>query len=58
MKAPADGSMRLKGYSVNGSLLRMGSTNESHLAGRPDNDLIVIMEKGAVAALNRKFEAM
>ena len=31
LKASADGSMRLKGYSVNGSLLRIGSANESTL---------------------------
>jgi hypothetical protein len=46
LKASADGSMRLKGYSVNGSLLRIGSANESHPSlERQDNDLVVITEK-------------
>lgn len=46
LKASADGSMHLKGYSVNGSLLRIGSANESHLSlERQDNDLVVITEK-------------
>lgn len=59
LKAPADGSMRLKGYSVNGSLLRIGSANESQPSlERQDNDLVVITEKDAVAAFDRKFEAM
>lgn len=51
--------MRLKGYSVSGSLLRMGSTNESHSSlERQDNDLVVITEKDAVVAFDRKFETM
>ena len=59
LKAPADGSMRLKGYSVNGSLLRIGSANESHSnLERQDNDLVVITEKDAVAAFDHKFDAM
>ena len=59
LKASADGSMRLKGYSVNGSLLRIGSANESHPSlERQDNDLVVITEKDAVAAFDRKFDAM
>jgi len=59
VKAPADGSMRLKGYSVNGSLLRIGSVNESHSGlERQDNDLVVITEKDAVTAFDHKFEAM
>jgi phosphatidylserine/phosphatidylglycerophosphate/cardiolipin synthase-like enzyme len=59
LKASADGSMRLKGYSVNGSLLRIGSANESHSGlERQDNDLVVITEKDAVAAFDRKFDAM
>ena len=59
LKASADGSMRLKGYSVNGSLLRIGSANESHTSlERQDNDLVVITEKDAVAAFDRKFDAM
>lgn len=46
LKASADGSMRLKGYSVNGSLLRIGSANESHSSlERQDNDLFVISER-------------
>ena len=60
LKASADGSMRLKGYSVNGLLLRIGSANEITVLSleRQDNDLIVITEKDAVAAFDRKFEAM
>jgi phosphatidylserine/phosphatidylglycerophosphate/cardiolipin synthase-like enzyme len=59
LKAPGDGSMRLKGYSVNGSLLRIGSTNESHSGfERQDNDLVVITEKDAVGAFDRKFDGM
>ena len=59
LKAPADGSMRLKGYSVNGSLLRTGSANESNpRLERQDNELVVITEKDAVAAFDRKFDAM
>jgi phosphatidylserine/phosphatidylglycerophosphate/cardiolipin synthase-like enzyme len=59
LKASADGSMRLKGYSVNGSLLRIGSAHESHSSlERQDNDLVMISEKEAVAAFDRKFEAM
>ena len=59
LKAPAEGAMRLEGYSVNGSLLRIGSANGSHSGlERQDNNLVVISEKDAVAAFDRKFEAM
>nr|WP_281806603.1 phospholipase D-like domain-containing protein [Methylocystis echinoides] len=54
LKASADSSMRLKGYSVNGSLLRIGSANETHPSlERQDNELVVITEKDAVAAFDR-----
>jgi phosphatidylserine/phosphatidylglycerophosphate/cardiolipin synthase-like enzyme len=59
LKAPTEGAMRLEGYSVNGSLLRIGSANGSHSGlQRQDNSLVVISEKDAVAAFDRKFEAM
>jgi hypothetical protein len=51
--------MRLKGYSVKGSLLRIGSANESHPNVEcQDNELVVITERDAVAAFDRKFDAM
>lgn len=59
LKAPTEGAMRLEGYSLNGSLLRIGSANGSHLGlERQDNSLVVISEKDAVAAFDRKFDAM
>ena len=59
IKDPAEGLMHLKAYSINGSLLRTGSANDS-LAGlqRQDNDLLVLTDKATVEAFDRKFEAM
>jgi phosphatidylserine/phosphatidylglycerophosphate/cardiolipin synthase-like enzyme len=59
VKSQNDGLMHMKAYSVNGVLLRTGSANESHSGlERQDNDLVVITDKDAVTAFDRKFEMM
>jgi phosphatidylserine/phosphatidylglycerophosphate/cardiolipin synthase-like enzyme len=59
IKNRSEGLMHVKAYSVNGSLLRTGSANEpmSDLE-RQDNDLILVTDREAVAAFDRKFERM
>lgn len=59
IKSPDEGLMHLKAYSVSGTLLRTGSANES-VSGleRQDNDLLLISDREAVAAFDRKFELM
>jgi phosphatidylserine/phosphatidylglycerophosphate/cardiolipin synthase-like enzyme len=59
IKESADELMHLKSYSVNGALLRTGSANES-VSGleRQDNDLVLVEDRNAVAAFDRKFEQM
>jgi phosphatidylserine/phosphatidylglycerophosphate/cardiolipin synthase-like enzyme len=59
IKANGEGPMHLKAYSVSGALLRTGSANESASGlERQDNDLVVISDRAAVAAFDRKFQLM
>ena len=59
VKASSDGLMHMKAYSVSGALLRTGSANES-ISGleRQDNDVVIISDRAAVAAFDRKFQLM
>ena len=59
VKANGEGLMHMKAYSVSGALLRTGSANES-VSGleRQDNGLVVISDRAAVAAFDRKFQLM
>lgn len=59
VKNREDGLMHLKAYSINGTLLRTGSANESYSGlERQDNDLVIISDRDAVMAFDRKFDAM
>lgn len=59
VKASSDGLMHMKAYSVSGALLRTGSANES-ISGleRQDNDVVIISDRAAIAAFDRKFQLM
>ena len=54
---PVGQLMHLKGYCVDGALLRTGSANFSHSGlTAQDNDLVVIRGPGACAGFEAKFE--
>jgi hypothetical protein len=59
IKANGEGLMRMTAYSVSGALLRTGSAIES-VSGLEyeDNDLVIISDRAAVAAFDRKFQLM
>jgi phosphatidylserine/phosphatidylglycerophosphate/cardiolipin synthase-like enzyme len=59
MKATGAPLMHLKGYTIGGRLLRTGSANVSYDGlNRQDNHVLVIRDAAAVAAFQRKFEAV
>lgn len=59
VKAEAEGLMHMKSYAVDNSILRTGSANESFTGlTKQDNDLLLITDRAAVEAFNRKFEVM
>jgi phosphatidylserine/phosphatidylglycerophosphate/cardiolipin synthase-like enzyme len=59
VKAESEGLMHMKSYSVDNSILRSGSANESFVGlTKQDNDLLLITDRAAVEAFNRKFEIM
>ena len=59
MKAQDADLMHLKGYTINGKLLRTGSANMS-VSGlkRQDNDLILIYSDEAASRFDQHFEIM
>ena len=59
LNAPGASWMHLKGYAVDGQVLRSGSANFTYAGEREqDNDLVLVPSTNAVASFEHNFEIM